>query len=364
VAKKSTKATPMPVSRELTIAVAVALLAGFLLVREFVPVIIVSIILGFMFTPIYNRFNRRVKSQSIAAALTLLTAALTIIIPLILVIFVTVAQVSTFTKDISELTVGIDYRSSVDGAIAWINETATNLTGGRSGELSTESITERLSTTLQAVGSGMVELLLGWFSGIASLFASAILFLYLFLAIVTHHRKIIDLLYSLNPLDKKTLDVYLAKAGGMTTGIVRGQFIIAIVQGALGAVSLAIVQIPYVAFFFVLLSFLSIIPLGSGIITIPVGLFYLFTGNIWQALVILLIHFVVTSNIDNVLRPMLVPKEAYLHPALTMLAVFAGLSIFGFMGIIIGPVVMILVVTTLQTYAEAKQHNSSAKPAS
>jgi predicted PurR-regulated permease PerM len=51
----------------------------------------------------------------------------------------------------------------------------------------------------------------------------------------------------------------------------------------------------------------------------------------------------------------MVPKEAKLNSALTILSVFAGIGIFGFIGIIIGPVVMIIIVTTIQVYLKSEQ---------
>ena len=56
------------------------------------------------------------------------------------------------------------------------------------------------------------------------------------------------------------------------------------------------------------------------------------------------------SNIDNVLRPILVPREARLNSALMLLAVFSGIRMFGFWGIVIGPVLMIVIVTTISVY--------------
>ena len=61
-------------------------------------------------------------------------------------------------------------------------------------------------------------------------------------------------------------------------------------------------------------------------------------------------HLLVVTNIDNVLRPLLVPRAARLDPALMLLAVFAGIAMFGFWGLIIGPVLMIIIVTTISVY--------------
>ncbi len=65
-----------------------------------------------------------------------------------------------------------------------------------------------------------------------------------------------------------------------------------------------------------------------------------------------LFHILAITNIDNVLRPILVPKEARLDPALMLLSVFSGIAMFGFFGIILGPVLMILIVTTIAVYLD------------
>jgi predicted PurR-regulated permease PerM len=65
---------------------------------------------------------------------------------------------------------------------------------------------------------------------------------------------------------------------------------------------------------------------------------------------VILFHVIVVTNIDNFLRPILVPKQARLDAALMLLAVFAGIAMFGAWGIVIGPVLMIVIVTTISVY--------------
>ena len=65
---------------------------------------------------------------------------------------------------------------------------------------------------------------------------------------------------------------------------------------------------------------------------------------------VVVFHLIVVTSIDNVLRPFLVPKSAHLSPALMLLSVFAGLGMFGFWGIVLGPVLMIIIVTTISVY--------------
>jgi len=101
-----------------------------------------------------------------------------------------------------------------------------------------------------------------------------------------------------------------------------------------------------------LLTALSVIPLGSGIVTIPFGIGMMFFGNIAGGLFVVLFHLLGITNVDNFLRPILVPKEARLDPALMLLSVFSGIAMFGFFGIILGPVLMIIIVTTISVYLE------------
>jgi predicted PurR-regulated permease PerM len=155
----------------------------------------------------------------------------------------------------------------------------------------------------------------------------------------------------LNPLGEEITDLYLAKTGAMVKGTVKGQFVIALCQGVAGAISIYIGGFHEGFFIFaILLTALSVIPLGGGIVTIPFGIGMVFFGNVAGGIFVVAWHLLVVTNIDNVLRPFLVPKAARLDPALMLLAVFAGISMFGFFGLVIGPVLMIIIVTTVSVY--------------
>lgn len=90
------------------------------------------------------------------------------------------------------------------------------------------------------------------------------------------------------------------------------------------------------------------------IVVAPVG-GMMFYGNIFGGAFVVLWHLLVVTNIDNFLRPILVPRDARLNPALMLLSVFAGIAMFGPWGIVIGPVLMILIVTTIDVYLAVYQ---------
>jgi predicted PurR-regulated permease PerM len=142
-----------------------------------------------------------------------------------------------------------------------------------------------------------------------------------------------------------------------------GQFVIAVCQGVAGAASIYIAGFHQGFFLFaVLLSALSVIPLGSGIVTIPFGVGMILFGNVFGGVFVILFHLIVVTNIDNFLRPILVPRAARLDSALMLLAVFAGIAMFGAWGIVIGPVLMIVIVTTISVYLAVYKGVPMAEP--
>ena len=208
-----------------------------------------------------------------------------------------------------------------------------------------------MTTVAQDVGQWLLGLLQGAAGGAFGAMTAAILFLYVFISLLTNRDKVLLLIRRLNPLGEEITDLYMSKMGAMVKGTVMGQFVIAVCQGVAGAASIYIAGFHQGFFLFaVLLSALSVIPLGSGIVTIPFGIGMILFGNVFGGVFVIVFHLIVVTNIDNFLRPILVPRAARLDSALMLLAVFAGIAMFGAWGIVIGPVLMIIIVTTISVY--------------
>lgn len=340
-----------PKFRPLTIAVVIALLFGAYFLRHYFSLIILAAIVAYTFNPIYKRLTRRFKRPGSAASMTLLISFLALLLPLTLVVTLSVVQVKDMIDSFSAS--HVDLGKLGQDALKWVNENVLQHIPGAH-QISTNDLQEYISKGVNAAAEWFLGVLTSSVSSVAGFFTAAILYIYIFLNLLTQQDKLISMFKELNPLGTKKSNVYLKKMGAMTGAMVRGQFIIAICQGLMSAIFLYIAGLHSVFFFMlVILTLLSIIPLGAGIVTIPIGIVMIFTGDIWQGLLILLGHFLVVTNIDNILRPKLVPKHARLNSALTLLSVFAGIGMFGFLGIIIGPVIMIVITTTIEMYLEA-----------
>jgi len=148
----------------------------------------------------------------------------------------------------------------------------------------------------------------------------------------------------------------------MATAMVKGQFFISAVISALSAFLLIFLGMgQYFFLIFVLFTLLNLIPLGCGILMIPITIIAMLTGNFWPGLIVL-IAYILISNLDSVIRPRIVPKTVTLSAGLTTLVAFGGIYYFGLLGVVYGPIVMIVIVTTITTYVTyRKQQELSAK---
>jgi len=335
--------------RALAILTVVAILFGAYFLRRYFILIVVAAVAAYLFTPLYNRFKRRFGT-GMSATLTLLAAIGIVIIPVSLLVFLAVVQISHMVSGVADWVAAADLNTVGDKTLHLLNELLARVPFLHI-TVTPESLRHVMVTVSQNVGAWFLHVLRGAAGSTVGAVTSSIIFLYVFVSLLVKQDQVLTLIRRLNPLGEEVTDLYLAKTGAMVRGTVKGQFVIALCQGVAGAISIYIAGFHNGFFIFcIFLTALSIIPLGSGIVTIPFGIGMVFFGNIIGGLFVVLWHLVVVTNIDNFLRPILVPRAARLDPALMLLAVFSGIAMFGFWGIVIGPVLMIIIVTTISVY--------------
>ena len=177
-----------------------------------------------------------------------------------------------------------------------------------------------------------------------------VLFFILLPTLIANLDKLKYFIMKLSPLDNDIDNIYFRKVKAMSVSMVRGTFVIALVAGGICGILLWIANVPYLGFWTLISTLLSLIPLGAGIVQWPIAIAVLLSGNVFGAVIIMLGNMFIISNIDNILRPHLVSSEAHLNPALILLSFVGGLNVFGPLGFIYGPVIMILLITTFDIY--------------
>lgn len=341
----------LPQRRALAVATVIAIAFGAYFLRGYFILIVVAAVAAYLFSPLYARLNKRMGS-GLSVTLTLLAAFASVIVPLSLFVALAVVQITTMVERVAEWVSRTDLSALGDRALQFVNDLLRRVPYIDT-TVTPESLRSSMARVAQEAGQWLLGLLQGAAGGLFGGVTAAILFVYVFVSLLTNRDRVVAMIRQLNPLGEEITDVYMAKMGAMVKGTVMGQFVIAVCQGVAGAASIYLAGFHQGFFLFaVLLSALSVIPLGSGIVTIPFGIGMILFGNVFGGVFVVLFHLIVVTNIDNFLRPILVPREARLDAALMLLAVFAGISMFGAWGIVIGPVLMIVIVTTISVYLE------------
>jgi len=338
--------------RALAVFTVIALVFGAYFLRSYFVLIVVAAVGAYLFTPLFRLLGRRLPT-GLAAAGTLLAALIAVIVPVSLSVFLAVMQITRTANDVAEWVQATDPNALGDKVLKFVNGLLERIPFVHV-ELTMDSLRGAMVNVAQRGGEQLLHVLQGAVGGVVGAITAVIIFLYVFLALLTHREELHTLIRQLNPLGADVTDLYLGKMGSMVRGTVGGQFVIAFCQGVAGAASIYIGGFHQAFFgFAIVLTALSIIPLGGGIVSMPFGIGMALFGNVVGGVFVVAFHLIVVTNIDNFLRPVLVPRDARLNSALMLLAVFAGISMFGFWGIVIGPVLMIIIVTTIEVYLEA-----------
>lgn len=338
----------------LAITTVVAIIFALWFLRGYFSMFVIAGTLAYLFYPVYTRFCRKMNQGS-AAALTLLVSFLCILIPLGITLILAGLQLGSIANTIAPFFSNLDTSDLLKELINSVNNLLSALPFEVT-PLTAQSITDSFKNIILTLGSNLLSSLTGMFGSFIGAFSSFIIFLFVFISLLKKGPSLLQLFRDINPLGKELSNLYLKQVGAMVRGTVQGQFAIAAVQGVLGAITFAIVGFGDLFFvIFTVFTLLSVIPLGAGILALPFGAAMILFGNFWGGVIVIAEHLLINTNVDNILRPILVPKSARLDPALMLVSVFAGIGLFGFLGIIIGPTLMILIVTTVRAYAKYAQ---------
>lgn len=323
----------------------------YLLLQPYLGVVVFSIIIVVIFKPIYDRIEDWVGGRKgLATTLTIVALFLAVLIPVLFVVNITVNQAAILTQDIRAFVAGrndnftqiINEINAFLASVPYVNleayqineeaivDAARNMVGPVTGYVAQQAI---------SLGGASVE----WIT-------NAIIFLSIVGTLFPTYDKALQLLKDLSPLPDELDQIYLDRFVAMTKAMFKGVLVIALIQGVVAGVFMAVAGTAYVFFLTLLAMFVAVLPMGVNVLTFPVAIVHFLLGNTWQGILIIAASLLVISQLDNLIRPRLVSNEAYLNPALVLLSAFGGLAWFGFLGVIYGPIIAIFFVTTIEIY--------------
>ncbi|MCO5100339.1 MAG: AI-2E family transporter [Burkholderiaceae bacterium] len=137
---------------------------------------------------------------------------------------------------------------------------------------------------------------------------------------------------------------------------VKGNIVVAVLQGALGGIAFWVLDVRGAVLWGVAMAVLSLLPaVGAALIWLPVALYLIATGALWQGVGLVAFGVLVIGLVDNVVRPVLVGKDTKMPDYLALISTLGGLAVFGINGFVIGPVIAALFMAAWEVVAASRE---------
>jgi predicted PurR-regulated permease PerM len=135
--------------------------------------------------------------------------------------------------------------------------------------------------------------------------------------------------------------------------VINGVFLIALLQGIMTGVGFALFRVPFPVFWGFLAAILALLPIGgTALVWIPGAIYLYATGSGLSSILLAVWGMVFVSLPDNFLKPLIIGKKANIPTFLLFIGILGGLKVYGFLGILAGPLVVTLLTAFVQIYRE------------
>jgi len=321
-------------------------IAAFFIIKPVLIAIIYGILLAYITHPIYRFIVKRIKNESASAFIVCLGFFIIVIAILALIIGSLFSQAVDFYVSIKST----DIASAIANAIPK--------------SFIPKEITASLVDNLRSSISTLILNLLGSFNKLITqlpiLFLKFAVTIFVFFFALRDGEKAIEYLKSISPLKKETEERFFKRFKDVTNSVLLGQILVGIIQGTVAGIGFFIFGV-HNALLLTLISIgFSIIPMiGPAVVWFPVLVIMLISGKTDTAFLFLLYNLLLTSLIDNLIRPYVVSKKTQINSAIILVGMIGGFLVFGIIGFIIGPLILAYVLLVLEIYKKREYETKS-----
>jgi predicted PurR-regulated permease PerM len=310
-------------------------------------------IAAILFTPLYRRLSRAMgQRRNLAALSTVTIIVVMVILPLTMVVTSLAQEAAGLYKRIEsgEVSIGRYFAQVVDALPTWVVDLLDRF-GLTSLGVAQEKLSEGLLRASQALAAQAINIGQYALDFIVSLFVM----LYLLFFLLRDGDDLARRIKAAVPLRAEHQQALLDRFAVVIRATVKGNIVVALLQGALGGLIFWPLGIRAPLLWGVLMAILSLLPaVGAALVWAPVAVYFLATGAVWQGLLLIAYGALVIGLVDNVVRPILVGKDTRMPDYVVLISTLGGIAALGFNGFVIGPVIAAMFMATWDIYAAAR----------
>ena len=339
-------------------AVGATAVLGFALYRIVIPFIgpmMWALFIAFLLVPLHTRMTRRFRGrENLSAALLTVATFVLLIGPITAMSAAFVSQAIDLVQWLQETLTkksGQQYRDLVDlpligPVLQWLRDNF----GVRTGQIQSwiAQGTQYLPQFLAGLGGKI-------FLGAINTVLAFVMMLFMLFFFLRDGERLVAALRDLIPMAPARREHLMEHLAAVTRAVVFGTGMTALVQGTVVAVAFMITGLSSPLVFGVVAALLALLPIGgTAFVWIP-GLLVLIAKDHWGMAVVMLLFGVMSSSVDNILRPMLISGRAEVGTLTVFLGVLGGTAAFGPIGLFLGPVVLALIIALVQFALELRR---------
>src|SRR3989344_1931342 len=300
---------------------------AFLIIKPFIGALITSFTLAYLFYPVYKKISKMTNSEVFGAVIT--TAIITIIM-LLQLIYIANALVS---ESLNLYKQGIIEETTAKLSTYLQNDPTLASTINEALAKATIFIKQKATAFISNIPLRIIELIITIYATISCLIFGE--------RLLNQAKKIL-------PVKKK--DELIKEIATTTHAIVYGLFVTAIIEFIIALIALKIIDSPVALLLGLTIGFLAFIPfLGPSLVWIPYAIIE-FLNNDYTNVIILIILGLILFILEKILRAKIIGNYATTHPLIILIGTIGGIKLFGFIGLIAGPVILAAISTIIKEY--------------
>jgi predicted PurR-regulated permease PerM len=333
---------------------------AYLVIRPFITALLTSAVLAYIFYPLYEAINERIKRKNVSALVVSLLIIIILAIPFTFVagslaresqvIYIKSRQVFT-TGDIFSIGCAPEERG--------IGCTLSNWIGGLIRKPSVRyHIEESIGNITSLIARKTSEFVLSIPAIALNLFVAFFATFYLF----KDGKSIIERIRKMLPLKLHHQKQIFQQLDETTYAIIYGSLLVAAIQGIVGGMGYYLFGISSPILWGILTAIFALLPfIGTALVWLPLSMFIVVQGLsvdspmiTLKGIGLLLFGALIISSMDNLLKPYIIGRRAKIHPVLVLIGVLGGIAFFGFIGFVIGPLVLAIFANFIDIYEKEK----------
>ncbi len=318
----------------------VLMILSYFLLKPFLMAVFFGIVLAFIFTPLYSKLKKIIKSKNLSSTIIVIILAIIVIVPLWFLTPMLVKESINIFMSSQQIDLVTPLKSIFPSIF--------------SSEQFSNEIGSILYSFINKITNSIMNILSNLILNFPTLFLEFLVTIFTFFFVLRDGDKLVSYLQSLLPFSKEIEKKIFKSSKDITFSVLYGQVVLGIFQGVIVGIAFFAFGVPNALFLTLLAALAGIFPIiGTAIVWVPVAIYLLVMGEAWPTFGVIIFG-VMSSILENVVKPIFVAHRTKVHSAIILLGMIGGLFLFGFLGIVLGPLILSYLLIILETYRNKK----------